>query len=193
MIRNSLASVIIVFIIGVFAMAFITDHGGVRASLHTLRDRWKSSNHGERRRCVYRILWLLWTVILLHVTIIGRSIDYDPLSQLLTGWKITKVWNGSGYTWNFDALYNILMFIPYTLLMFAGFPRVVRKSDGMISRGGVLWLSLKISFLSSLFIETTQLIFSCGTFQISDLVYNTISGVIGGVIYIVIININNNT
>lgn len=40
-----------------------------------------------------------------------------------------------------------------------------------------------ISFGISFFIEINQLIFAIGTFQVSDLVYNTISGVIGGVIY----------
>lgn len=52
------------------------------------------------------------------------------------------------------------------------------------------WLSLKWnggSTMSDRWLNQSkiihQLIFAIGTFQVSDLVYNTISGVIGGVIY----------
>lgn len=176
MIRNSAASVIIVFVIALFALAYIQSNGGVKKSVKNLKEMIQK----DGRKTLWRILWLLWTVILLHVTIIGRSIDYDPLSQVFTGWKVVKMWD----TWNFDALYNILMFIPYTLLLYMGWPHFLSIGDQWPE---VIRQSIKISFLSSLFIETTQLIFSCGTFQLSDLTYNTISGVIGGLIYFVVV------
>jgi len=40
-----------------------------------------------------------------------------------------------------------------------------------------------IAFLSSLLLESAQWITCLGTFQIADLVYNTISGVLGVVAY----------
>lgn len=173
MIRSSAASVIIVFVIALFALAYIQSNGGVKQSVKNLREMIRK----DGKKSIWKILWLLWTVILLHVTIIGRSIDYDPLSQVFTGWKVVKMWD----TWNFDTLYNILMFIPYTLLLYMGWPHFLSRGDQWSE---VIRQSIKISLLSSLFIETTQLIFSCGTFQIADLTYNTISGVIGGLIYI---------
>lgn len=42
---------------------------------------------------------------------------------------------------------------------------------------------MKISFLFSLGIEFTQLFLKLGSFQLSDLVYNTLGGLIGGLIY----------
>ena len=41
----------------------------------------------------------------------------------------------------------------------------------------------KIVAVFSFIIEFTQLLFHLGTFQISDLTYNTLGGAVGGVIY----------
>ena len=46
--------------------------------------------------------------------------------------------------------------------------------------------TLLSSLCFSAFIEITQLIFSKGTFQFSDIVYNTLGGVLGAVIFIII-------
>ena len=43
------------------------------------------------------------------------------------------------------------------------------------------WVHLLAVF--SFMIEFTQLLFHLGTFQISDLTYNTLGGAVGGVIY----------
>ena len=42
------------------------------------------------------------------------------------------------------------------------------------------------AFLLSVFIEVMQIIAHLGTFQISDIVYNTLGGIIGGFILILI-------
>ena len=53
---------------------------------------------------------------------------------------------------------------------------VIGLSAGMIVASG----------LFSFVIEFSQLLFHLGTFQISDLVYNTLGGTIGGLMYYVI-------
>lgn len=45
---------------------------------------------------------------------------------------------------------------------------------------------IKISFSLSLFIELTQLFLTIGTFQLSDLVYNTFGGVVGYILAILV-------
>ena len=53
----------------------------------------------------------------------------------------------------------------------------------------VIGLSAGVIVASGLFsfvIEFSQLLFHLGTFQISDLVYNTLGGTIGGLMYYVI-------
>lgn len=72
------------------------------------------------------------------------------------------------------------MFIPFTiLLLWEAKDRILTK----MTIGSVLWNSTKITFLFSFTIEMLQLFLRLGTWQLSDLFYNTLGGVIGGFIY----------
>ena len=42
---------------------------------------------------------------------------------------------------------------------------------------------IKIAFCFSVMIELLQIVLRVGTFQLSDIFYNTVGGVIGGVVY----------
>jgi len=120
---------------------------------------------------LYVILLILYLLLLLQMTLIGR-IHTDPLSAIFLGWLPFKRYNG---TWNIDAIYNIFLLTPITFFINGVHPFVSQRN----------WkLQIVIlSFLISFFIEINQLIFSIGTFQIADLVYNTLSGVIGGELF----------
>ena len=48
----------------------------------------------------------------------------------------------------------------------------------------ILWQSGKIAFIFSISIEMLQLLLRLGTFQVSDIVYNTLGGMLGGLCYI---------
>ena len=52
--------------------------------------------------------------------------------------------------------------------------------------GKIILKSIQIAFLSSLTIELLQLFLRLGTFQISDLFFNTIGGLVGGIIYFLV-------
>lgn len=54
----------------------------------------------------------------------------------------------------------------------------------------VLWRSALFSFAFSSALEFIQLFVHLGTWQLSDLIYNTLGGIIGGVIYWVIKKLN---
>lgn len=47
----------------------------------------------------------------------------------------------------------------------------------------ILWQSGKIAFIFSISIEMLQLLLCLGTFQLSDIFYNTLGGIIGGLMY----------
>ncbi len=49
----------------------------------------------------------------------------------------------------------------------------------------ILWYSGKIAFILSISIEMLQLLLRLGTFQLSDIFYNTVGGVLGGLMYYV--------
>ena len=50
---------------------------------------------------------------------------------------------------------------------------------------GVVWKSTKLGLIFSVSIEMLQLLLRLGTFQVSDIVYNTLGGMLGGLCYIV--------
>ena len=60
-------------------------------------------------------------------------------------------------------------------------------------RDKILWQSGKIAFLFSALIELLQVLLRLGTFQLSDIVYNTVGGIIGGVLYYIAIKIRKKT
>lgn len=127
----------------------------------------------KKRIAVSRFALFLYLVILFQLTLFGRK-ECDPLSDVFGGWiPFYQYWH-----WNFDALYNIFLLTPLLFLLLWNFPKM---SDGNQKR--LMIRCSVISFCMSFFIEINQLIFHIGTFQIADLVYNTISGMIGGLIY----------
>lgn len=108
-------------------------------------------------------------ILLLDKAWLGRTVRYDnPLSKLYTSWFITL--SKSGH-WDYSPTLNLLMFSPMLFFTCGLFPNFFKEKSFL--KGAV------IAFFSSLFIESAQLISHLGTFQISDLVYNTLSGILG--------------
>ena len=73
---------------------------------------------------------------------------------------------------------NVIMMVPFTSMVIWTFQEKVGSSWKKI-----LWYSGKIAFIFSISIEMLQLFLRLGTFQLSDLFYNTVGGVVGGLVY----------
>ncbi|MFR4684965.1 MAG: VanZ family protein [Anaerobutyricum hallii] len=52
-----------------------------------------------------------------------------------------------------------------------------------------MWQSGKIAFIFSISIEMLQLLLRLGTFQLSDIFYNTVGGMIGGLMYCAVMKV----
>ena len=81
-----------------------------------------------------------------------------------------------------ECFENIVLMLPFTALLLWTVAEKIfcgRK----ITFGRCVWISTKTAFLFSLAIEFLQLFLRLGTFQLSDLFYNTLGGVLGGMIY----------
>ena len=90
-------------------------------------------------------------------------------------------------TWSkVQATENILFFIPFSFFLILAF-----FSNKSITKLNLLKKIIKFSFLLSLFIELTQLFLTLGTFQVSDIVYNIIGGIIGYILVILVDCIDN--
>ena len=89
-------------------------------------------------------------------------------------------------TWSrVQAVENILFFIPISFFFSLAFFNKKKYELQLLKK------ILKFSFLLSLFIELTQLILTIGTFQLSDIVYNVLGGIIGYILAILVNCINN--
>ena len=119
---------------------------------------------------------VFYTCMLLFRTLFCRSVWGNPLENVIGIWELH--YNGQLYTENFE---NLILFMPFIIFLFWAREEKDHTKDKRIQE--VLLNSFEISFCFSLGIETCQLFLKIGTFQLTDLFFNTLGGIIGGVIY----------
>lgn len=112
--------------------------------------------------------------------VLNRELWFNPLNKILGGWGLYE--NGQLTT---ESIENILLFIPFSVLFLWAFHKELLGSMDNFRFGKTIWAITKIVAVFSFIIEFSQLLFHLGTFQISDLCYNTLGGTIGGVIYFI--------
>ena len=76
-----------------------------------------------------------------------------------------------------------MLFVPFSILLLWAFQKELLGESKNIRFRKTVWKVTKVVAVFSFVIEFTQLLFHLGTFQISDLTYNTLGGAIGGMIY----------
>lgn len=150
----------------------------------TLMIRWIKEWKGNSR---FRKLFLLsfYVALLLFRTLLNRDMWKNPVSDVIGIWGLHNE-NGELTT---EVIENLLLFVPVTILLFWSFrEKFLGKKVRFFQ---TVWQSVKITFLFSLGIEFSQLLFRLGTFQLSDLFYNTAGGLAGGLIYWAVYRIKN--
>ena len=124
----------------------------------------------------FRKLFLLAfvTSLILFRTLLNRQLWMNPLSDVMGGWGIWETVNGEQKLTT-ECIENVILMMPFTGMVMWTFD--VEK--------GVVWKSTKLGLIFSVSIEMLQLLLRLGTFQVSDIVYNTLGGMLGGLCYIV--------
>ena len=132
-----------------------------------------------QRECVFRKLFFLFfvTSLILFRTLLNRSIWMNPLSDVMGGWGIWKTVNGEKQLTT-ECIENVIMMVPFSAAVLWSFGKKIGNGWKKI-----LWQSGKIAFIFSISIEILQLLLRLGTLQLSDIFYNTVGGMIGGLIY----------
>ncbi|MBS6614571.1 MAG: VanZ family protein [Anaerotruncus sp.] len=133
---------------------------------------------GNEKRYLSIMALLLLFAIVLNATLFSRIGVYHithPLAYLWAGWN--------PFVSDLNPTWNTIAFMPLGTVIYS-YAKNVRGTK-MRSRACIL-ISTLAAFATSLFIETTQLIFKIGTFQISDLFYNTLGGLLGALIFVAI-------
>ena len=142
---------------------------GWKAAIHTWFTAFKVSSF-------FRKLFLLVfvTSMILFRTLLNRDLWMNPLSDVMGGWGIWETVNGERQLTT-ECIENVILMMPFTGMVMWTFD--VEK--------GVVWKSTKLGLIFSVSIEMLQLLLRLGTFQVSDIVYNTLGGMLGGLCYIV--------
>ena len=79
--------------------------------------------------------------------------------------------------------YSVMILSRTVLLLWAFRKELLGDKPGLKK---TMWVATKTVGIFSFVIEFSQLLFHLGTFQISDLVYNTLGGTVGGLAYYII-------
>ena len=117
------------------------------------------------------------TSLVLFRTLLNRNLWMNPLSDVMGGWGIWETVNGEQKLTT-ECIENVIMMVPFSAVVIWTFEEKIENSWKKI-----LWQSGKIAFGFSLMIEMLQLLLRLGTFQLSDIFYNTVGGVLGGLMY----------
>ena len=117
------------------------------------------------------------TSMILFRTLLNRNLWLNPLSDVMGGWGIWETVNGEQKLTT-ECIENVIMMVPFSAIVMWTFGKKIGNSWKKI-----LWQSGKIAFVFSTSIEMLQLLLRLGTFQLSDIFYNKVGGVIGGLMY----------
>lgn len=139
------------------------------------------TNLRKNRRYLFRFLFTYYLFMTLARTLICRDIWFNPWEDVL-GTRRLILEDGS---LNNEVINNIILFIPLTFLYYLSF-WTDRENIKFVN---VCVHAIKWSFLFSVTIECCQLFGRLGTFQLSDIVQNTLGGWIGALLYHIIYRI----
>ena len=156
-----------------YAYEPIHDGEGWKSAIVTWYQKFKGS-------VSFRKLFLLAFVIsmILFRTLLNRNLWMNPLSNVMGGWGIWETVNGEQKLTT-ECIENVIMMVPFSAIVMWTFGEKIGNGWKKI-----LWYSGKMAFIFSISIEMLQLLLRLGTFQLSDIFYNTVGGLIGGVCYI---------
>ncbi len=139
------------------------------------------ANYKNRRRTrtIGKILFLLYIAFLIYFLIFsdsyGRVATGEYRYNLVPFREILRFWSYRdqlGFPVMFTNLFgNILIFVPFGFFL------------PMASRYRSFWTTLLSSFGLSLCVEIFQLLTKVGSFDVDDLILNTLGGILGYIIF----------
>lgn len=122
--------------------------------------------------------FVFYSSLILFRTLINRNMWLNPLSNIMGGWSMYTIDTTTGdVKLTTEGIENIILFLQFSFFLI--WLKAKTKSTKYI-----LWFGVKYVFIASLFIELLQVFLRVGSFQFSDLFYNTIGGFLGGILFI---------
>ena len=136
---------------------------------------WQEFKENGRFRKLFALAFV--TSMILFRTLLNRNLWMNPLSNVMGGWGIWETVNGEQKLTT-ECIENGIMMVPFSAVVMWTFQK--KAGNGWEN---IVWQSGRVAFIFSIVIEVLQLLLRLGTFQLSDIFYNTVGGVVGGVCY----------
>lgn len=119
-----------------------------------------------------------YVALVLFRTILTREFRGNTFQYFFTGWGFPSASEKE----QMEAIQNVFLLFPFFFMLFYYHGEEIWKDRKLVA---LLKTAGKGAFFFSLGIEAFQGFFGFGTFQISDLVYNTLGGILGALLYYV--------
>ncbi|MBD5137184.1 MAG: VanZ family protein [Lachnospiraceae bacterium] len=144
----------------------------------------KENNTNSRRTVIIsRLLFIAYILSVIYFMFIaegfgrndtgaGYRYNVEPFAEIKRFYRVLK--NGYNFKAFLNLIGNIAAFVPFGMFL----PMIKSKKTGLIN-------TVIISFLFSACIETIQLYFKLGVFDVDDIVLNTLGGFIGYLLYLI--------
>ena len=175
---QSFGASIVFAVIVMFAFLNVKDIG-IRGSAKKWFSEFKNS--GQFRWFFYLSFY---TAMILFRTLLCRSIWTNPVENVIGIWGL----HNSDGTLSTEVIENYILFFPWTFLVLGYY---MRKQEVRLTFYEIVRKSFNISLGFSVLIEIAQLMLKLGTFQLSDLFFNTIGGISGGILFYLLLRIKN--
>jgi glycopeptide antibiotics resistance protein len=158
-------------ILFMFLFLYAEEHGWKESLLAW----WRQFKRSKRFRKIF--LLVFYTMMVLFRTLFNRNMWVNPISNVIGTWGLYNE-NGDFTT---ETVENLVLFIPFVLVLLWTYQdKIIGEKFCLFD---VVLKSSEITFLFSVTIEFLQLFLRLGTFQLSDLFFNTLGGMMGGFIY----------
>lgn len=140
-----------------------------------------SNMKGKKERIISITIFVIYIIALCYFLFFAESMgrttrgdeyhyNLQPLFEIKRIWRGRHILGMKYVILNFAG--NVIAFIPFGYLL----PKIVKKKLG-------LFYTVLFSFEFSLLVELTQLISRTGSFDVDDLILNTLGGLIGYILY----------
>lgn len=167
-------------ILSVFMLFFVMflekyNEGSIKDKIVMAFKEWKDKFLSEKkfRRTFYLVFFI---VMILFRTLLNRDMWANPVSDVIGVWGLHR----KDGTFTTEIFENVILFIPLIFFLFFFLETTSKKTSKFLV---IMGRTIAISFLFSLIIEMLQLFLRLGMWQLSDICFNLLGGIIGGLVY----------
>lgn len=167
-------------VLSVFVLFFVMflekyNEGSMKTKIVMALKEWKDKFLSQTRfRRTFYLVFII--VMILFKTLLNRDMWANPVSDVIGVWGLHRK-DGIFTTEIFE---NVVLFIPLVFFLFYFLETTSKRSGKFLV---VMGRAIIFSLFASLAIEMLQLFLRLGMWQLSDICFNLIGGIIGGLVY----------